>query len=95
MLFFTPSRDLRKAACKGMDLDIFFGSETRSDAKRICRGCTVRQSCLEDCLEMEHTPGHAKRHGVRGGLTERERNQIYGKLDQEPDEVLGDGALPE
>ncbi|MEA3217042.1 MAG: WhiB family transcriptional regulator, redox-sensing transcriptional regulator [Acidimicrobiia bacterium] len=60
------------ANCLGVDPDLFFperGASTR-EAKEVCRGCVVR----EDCLEYAIT--HAEKFGIWGGLSERERRRI-------------------
>ena len=59
------------AACLTAEPEIFFppkGGSTR-DAKRVCSACSVRDACLEYALELDI------RHGVFGGLSERERRQ--------------------
>lgn len=60
------------ANCKGMDPELFFperGDSTR-EAKQVCRGCEVRHDCLEFALES------GEKHGILGGLSERERRRI-------------------
>jgi WhiB family transcriptional regulator, redox-sensing transcriptional regulator len=62
----------RYANCLGVDPDLFFperGASTR-EAKEVCRGCVVR----EDCLEYAIT--HSEKFGIWGGLSERERRRI-------------------
>lgn len=62
----------RQANCMGVDPDLFFperGASTR-EAKEVCRGCVVR----EDCLEYALTNG--EKFGIWGGLSERERRRI-------------------
>jgi WhiB family transcriptional regulator, redox-sensing transcriptional regulator len=62
----------RFANCLGVDPDLFFperGASTR-EAKEVCRGCVVR----EDCLEFAITNG--EKFGIWGGLSERERRRI-------------------
>ena len=61
-----------RALCAETDPEAFFpekGGSTRM-AKRICRGCEVRAECLEFALEND------ERHGVYGGLSERERRRL-------------------
>jgi WhiB family redox-sensing transcriptional regulator len=60
------------AACRGVDPDIFYpvSEEDAEDAKAICRGCAVRETCLEYAL------GNRERDGVWGGATERERRRM-------------------
>ncbi len=62
----------RKANCMGVDPDLFFperGSSTR-EAKEVCRGCVVREECLE------YAVSYGEKFGIWGGLSERERRKI-------------------
>jgi len=63
-----------KAACRGLDPDIFYPSTDEDDdalpAKAVCDACPVRESCLE------HALGFREKDGVWGGATERERRRI-------------------
>jgi WhiB family redox-sensing transcriptional regulator len=61
-----------RAACQGLDPDIFFpvSEDDAEEAKGICATCAVRQLCLE------HSLIHREREGVWGGLTERERRRL-------------------
>lgn len=63
---------VRRAACRGMDPAIFFPltDEEAEQALAVCRGCSVRQECLEYALAAK------ERYGVWGGTTERERRRI-------------------
>lgn len=58
------------AACRGVDPKLFFASERkpkeRKTALAICKGCSVRRSCLEEALE--NGDGY-----IRGGTTEEDR----------------------
>jgi WhiB family redox-sensing transcriptional regulator len=61
-----------QANCMGVDPDLFFperGASTR-EAKEVCRGCVVREDCLEYALV------NAEKFGIWGGLSERERRRI-------------------
>ena len=61
-----------KANCMGVDPDLFFperGMSTR-EAKAVCRGCVVREDCLEYAL------ANGEKFGIWGGLSERERRRI-------------------
>ena len=58
--------------CLGVDPDLFFperGASTR-EAKEICRGCVVREDCLE------HALANGEKFGIWGGMSERERRRI-------------------
>jgi WhiB family redox-sensing transcriptional regulator len=60
------------ALCAETDPEVFFpekGGSTR-DARKVCRGCEVRAECLEFALE------NGIRHGIWGGLSERERRPM-------------------
>lgn len=60
------------ANCKGVDPDLFFperGASTR-ESKQVCRGCTVREECLEFAL------ARGEKFGIWGGLSERERRRV-------------------
>lgn len=58
--------------CLGVDPDLFFperGASTR-EAKEVCRGCVVREDCLEFALQ------NSEKFGIWGGMSERERRRI-------------------
>ena len=58
--------------CRGVDPDLFFperGASTR-EAKEVCRGCIVREDCLEYALL------NGEKFGIWGGMSERERRRI-------------------
>jgi WhiB family redox-sensing transcriptional regulator len=66
------------ALCAEVDGEIFFpekGGSTR-EAKRVCRSCEVRASCLEYALDTD------QRFGIWGGMSERERRRL--KREQAP-----------
>lgn len=60
------------AACRQADPDWFFpGSDDDGRAAvRVCRGCPVREDCLDWALQVRI------RYGIWGGLTERERRRL-------------------
>ena len=61
-----------RANCMGVDPDLFFperGASTR-EAKEVCRGCVVREDCLEYAL------ANGEKFGIWGGLSERERRRV-------------------
>ncbi|HSX47902.1 MAG TPA: WhiB family transcriptional regulator [Candidatus Nanoarchaeia archaeon] len=58
--------------CLGVDPDLFFperGASTK-EAKGVCRGCVVREDCLEYAL------ANGEKFGIWGGMSERERRRI-------------------
>ena len=70
------NRDARawmdRANCHQVDPDLFFperGASTR-EAKEVCRGCVVREDCLEYAL------ANGEKFGIWGGLSERERRRL-------------------
>jgi WhiB family redox-sensing transcriptional regulator len=61
-----------QANCLGVDPDLFFperGASTR-EAKEVCRGCVVREDCLEYALS------NGEKFGIWGGMSERERRRL-------------------
>ncbi|KDQ65534.1 WhiB family transcriptional regulator [Streptomyces sp. NTK 937] len=67
----------RHAACRDEDPDLFFPIGTTGpalvqteEAKTVCRGCPVRQQCLDWALENNQDAG------VWGGLGETERRTL-------------------
>lgn len=69
----TEVRDWHEFAnCLGVDPDLFFperGASTR-EAKEVCRGCVVREECLEFALT------NGEKFGIWGGMSERERRRL-------------------
>jgi WhiB family redox-sensing transcriptional regulator len=63
---------LSRANCMGVDPELFFperGSSTR-EAKEVCRGCVVRQDCLDFAI------ANGEKFGIWGGMSERERRRV-------------------
>lgn len=73
----------KDAACRGEDLDLFFGPPTGDDreygpakgereaeAKWLCSLCPVRTECLESAL------ANGEKYGIFGGLNEDERAKV-------------------
>ena len=61
-----------KANCMGVDPELFFperGASTR-EAKEVCRGCVVKENCLEFAL------ANGEKFGIWGCMSERERRRI-------------------
>lgn len=66
----------QQGACRGLDTNLFHplrGEDTRK-AKKVCSACPVKTECLSAAL-----CGFEK-HGIWGGLSERERRKIRGRL---------------
>jgi len=68
-----------RAACRGADLNLFFGPRREradqrlrrlEEAKRLCARCPVREACLDFALRSR------EEFGVWGGLTETERRHL-------------------
>ncbi|UZI32310.1 WhiB family transcriptional regulator [Streptomyces sp. VB1] len=61
-----------------VDPEIFFPEPEETDkiaaAKSLCGQCPVRRACLDAALEGGDTDG------IRGGLTEEEREPLHGKI---------------
>ena len=69
------SRDwIRRAACGGLDADVFYPYASNPDAyepaKGVCRDCPVRAMCLEYALDND------ERYGVWGGTDPEERRRL-------------------
>ena len=60
------------AACRGLDLGVFFPErgESAEPARQVCAACPVRQPCLDYAMTNRIS------HGIWGGLTERERRAL-------------------
>jgi WhiB family redox-sensing transcriptional regulator len=75
-----------RALCAQTDPEAFFSDkgESTAPAKRVCRCCEVRADCLQYALDR------GERHGVWGGLSERERR----KLAREAEAMRQAGTMP-
>jgi WhiB family redox-sensing transcriptional regulator len=60
------------AACRGMGADLFFLGRgvNAGPARSVCADCVVRDACLSDAIDR------GDRHGIWGGLSERERHRL-------------------
>jgi WhiB family redox-sensing transcriptional regulator len=60
-------------SCRGVDPEVFFpiSDDDAWRAKEICAVCDVRTDCLVYSLQ------HRERYGVWGGVTERERADMF------------------
>ena len=60
-----------RAACIGMATEVFFPrkemGETHMEAKRVCKGCPVREDCLDYAIK------NRIKAGIWGGLGEKAR----------------------
>jgi WhiB family redox-sensing transcriptional regulator len=66
-----------QASCRGPQAEIFFPPahaerkeeklQREAQAKLVCRGCPVRQTCLEYAIAINEP------HGIWGGMNEMER----------------------
>lgn len=69
-----------RAACRGDNAVHFFApahferkpekDAREGQARALCRGCAVRQECLDYALEVQEP------HGIWGGLNELERRRL-------------------
>ncbi|HEX9775553.1 MAG TPA: WhiB family transcriptional regulator [Actinomycetota bacterium] len=61
--------------CRGVDAEVFFpvSEEDAWRAKEICGACGVRERCLAFSLQ------NRERYGVWGGVTEKERRDMFRK----------------
>jgi WhiB family redox-sensing transcriptional regulator len=67
----NTERWLEFAVCVQVDAEIFFPGKGQSPAaaKKVCRGCDVREQCLQWALDHDE-------RGVWGALTEAERKAL-------------------
>lgn len=65
---------MKRAACLHEDPALFFprAGMWPTEAREICAGCPVRETCLEYALSFSGNHDH----GVWGGTTERERRRM-------------------
>lgn len=77
-----------RAACRGMDALLFFGPDgeprpereiREAKAKAICASCPVQAQCLNYALE------NSIKHGIWGGLNEKERARERRRRARRPD----------
>lgn len=72
--FPSPQIWRSKAACLGVDPELFYPDPDNEDAanpaKLICGACPVQESCLEFAFRS------GEKEGIWGGCTERERRRI-------------------
>jgi hypothetical protein len=71
-LVINPEPWVEQALCAQTDPELFFPEKGGSalPAKAICRRCPVTEQCLDYALT------HRERHGVWGGMSERERRAL-------------------
>lgn len=71
----TPNSEgtwFQSAACLGVETELFFPNrgESVAEAKAVCAACAARIACADYALKS------GQRHGIWGGLTERERRRL-------------------
>lgn len=70
--YFAADDWRQRAACRGMDPDLFFpgrGDDAR-EAKAVCATCCVVEQCLD------YAVGAGIRMGIWGATSERERRRL-------------------
>nr|WP_310278237.1 WhiB family transcriptional regulator [Haloactinomyces albus] len=74
-----------RAACRDEDPELFFpvsdmgpGARQVEQAKAVCARCPVRSACLNYAVD------NGLHHGIFGGTTERERQQLARKSHDRP-----------
>lgn len=79
------NRQLRAAACRGMDPDAFHPDEGRPDDRVVarCAGCPARLACLASALRAEDPRA---RQGWYGGLGPEDRDGVAAVLELETPE---------
>lgn len=63
---------ITRANCADVNTELFFPGrgEPAREARAVCAGCEVRNECLTYALD------NSIKHGIWGGLSERERSRI-------------------
>ena len=63
-----------RAACLGMDTDLFFPEKTENaaEAKQVCLSCPVREPCLEEAMSL----AGADDSGIWGGASPDDRRSL-------------------
>lgn len=66
-----------QALCPETDPDAFYPEKggSTADAKKVCRGCPVKDQCLQWALDTDES------YGVWGGLSGRERRRLKRSAD--------------
>ena len=59
-----------RAACRGMDVNLFFPEHNDGRGKAICERCPVREDCLTDA------DYYGDRWGIRGGVSLIDRKRV-------------------
>ena len=69
-----------RANCLGVDPELFFPDrgESAQPAKEVCAGCVVSEDCLDYSLRFNI------KHGVWGGLAERDRRPLRASRQTRP-----------
>lgn len=81
-----PTKQWQKhAACRADDVDpdTFYPDNNAAGieaARAICKTCPVLRACLADCLRQEGGRRSGSRFGVFAGLTPRQRERAYRRL---------------
>lgn len=89
--------NLEGALCIGHSPELWFADtktpndrDARAFAIALCKGCPVRQRCLDAALEVEGNVAGSGRFGIRGGLTPGQR----ARLRPPPPEPTGRVLIP-
>lgn len=69
---FDPMEWRERANCRHVATELFFPERGVSvdSAREVCKGCEVREECLEYAMDNN------ERHGIWGGLSERQRRAM-------------------
>ena len=67
------------ASCASNWPEIFFPGkgESYANARKICAQCAVLEECLEYAMQSEGSAASGDRFGMFGGLTPKERYELY------------------
>lgn len=84
-----PGDWVARAACRGRDVDSWFPGVGERGVYRaavaVCESCVVRPACLEYALRW-------RLNGIWGGLSERDRKRLRGRVSRAPRPAPGHGT---
>lgn len=72
----TAADWMDRAACRGLDTNLFYTDSRADQAKQVCADCPVRPECLA-YVQAVQPPGSWD-HGVWGGTDKAERARMRG-----------------
>lgn len=73
----NPHAWTEDAACIGLETDMFFPrGQHDPNIRKVCGSCPVAAECLAAAMIEERGKDRFHRHGMRGGLTPKQRADL-------------------